>query len=267
MPHLDPPGGPRVWYDRRPADGPRVLLLMGLATSSDAWQPQLDGLPHLDLARLDARGVHRSEGGPVSVEALAADARAVLDALGWTSAHVVGFSMGGLVAAALAATHPTRVRSLTLACVGPAGLRHAVPGPADLWRLVRVRLGRGQVRDRAWADMLFSRPWQRRVGWDRVRAAAEVFRHARDDAWLVHQHTVAFGRYRLADHLPHLRHPVLVAGAGADRVVSSRATRDLSARLPEAASLFLAEAGHAMTWEAAPEFNAALAHHISGAER
>jgi pimeloyl-ACP methyl ester carboxylesterase len=266
MPTIDRDGA-QIWYDRRPADGPRALLLMGLATSSDAWAPQLAGLPDLDLLRLDARGVHRSGAGPVSVEALAADAAAALDAVGWSSAHVVGFSMGGMVAAELAARRPDRVRSLTLACVGPGGLRHAVPGPADLWRLARVRLGRGAVRDRAWADMLFSRAWQAAVGWPRVADAADVFRHARDDGWLVHQHTVAFGRYRLGQRLPALPHPLLVVGAGADRVLSPAAVRDLRALVPRAAHLDLPDAGHAVTWEAADAFNAAVRAHIAGAER
>ena len=266
MPEVEHDGA-RLWFDRRPADGPPVLLLMGLATSADAWAPQLAGLPDLDLLRLDARGVHRSGPGPVSVEALAADAAAVLDAAAWPSAHVVGFSMGGLVAAELAARWPSRVRSLTLACVGPGGLRHAVPGPADLWRLARVRLGRGAVRDRAWADMLFSRAWQQAVGWPSVAAAAEVFRHARDDARLVHQHTVAFSRYRLAERLPHLAHPLLLVRAGADRVLSPSAVAALHALRPTADRLDVAHAGHAVTWEAADTFNAALRAHVRGVER
>lgn len=50
------------------------------------------------------------------LEDMADDAIAVMDALGWTSAHLVGFSQGGMIAQALAVGHPDRVRSLTSIC-------------------------------------------------------------------------------------------------------------------------------------------------------
>jgi pimeloyl-ACP methyl ester carboxylesterase len=266
MPLLERAGA-SIWYDHQPGPGPRVLLLMGLATSSDAWAPQRAGLADHTLAWLDARGIHRSGGGrgPLTVEQLAEDAQATLDALGWERAHVVGFSLGGLVAAELALRAPERVSSLVLACVGTLG--HALPGPADLWRLARVRLGWGAVRDRAYADMLLSPRWQADAGPAAVAAAVEAFRHARDEGWQVHRGTLAMSRYDLRRRAAALQPPALLVQAGADRLISPAAVDALAGILPSAEVLRVEGAGHAITWEAADRFNAAVRAHVARAER
>src|SRR5207244_12989328 len=66
----------------------------------------------------DNRGVGRSDKpeGPYDLEVMADDALAVLDAAGYASAHVMGASMGGVIAQIIAVRHPERVRSLVLSC-------------------------------------------------------------------------------------------------------------------------------------------------------
>eukprot|EP00892_Ulva_mutabilis_P010834 jgi/Ulvmu1/8122/UM040_0017.1 len=106
---------------------PRVLMIMGLAASLDAWKPQiLDMLapqaasaePPMVMCLLDNRGVGESScparKADYSTAAMAADAAAVLDYIGWRRVHVVGFSMGGMVAAKFAATWPGRTASLSV---------------------------------------------------------------------------------------------------------------------------------------------------------
>jgi 3-oxoadipate enol-lactonase len=111
--------GPTLNYVRR-GSGEPMLLIQGMSGNHLSWgEPFLTELERdFDLVAYDHRGVGKSSRvtDPFSIGDLADDAAAVLDALGWDSAHVVGISMGGMVAQELALRHPQRVRTLTLGC-------------------------------------------------------------------------------------------------------------------------------------------------------
>jgi 3-oxoadipate enol-lactonase len=100
-------------------DRPPVLLLQGLGVDARGWALQRIPLGRrYRLLGVDNRGVGGSAGAPrpYSLEQMADDAVAVLDAEGVEAAHVIGASMGGVLAQILAVRHPHRVRSLVLAC-------------------------------------------------------------------------------------------------------------------------------------------------------
>lgn len=113
-------GPDHLWYDETAGDGlPLVLLHPGVADSR-VWDPLLSRLAGRRVVRFDRRGFGRSPRATVSHTALG-DLVAVLDALGYERAHLVGNSMGGETALALAVTNPDRVASLTLLCPGING--------------------------------------------------------------------------------------------------------------------------------------------------
>jgi pimeloyl-ACP methyl ester carboxylesterase len=111
--------GPTVNYVRR-GEGEPLLLIQGMGGNHLSWgEPFLTELERdFDLVAYDHRGVGRSSRvtDPFSICDLADDADALMEALGWESANVVGISMGGMVAQELALRHPERVRTLTLGC-------------------------------------------------------------------------------------------------------------------------------------------------------
>lgn len=100
-----------------PAGAPVVTLSHSLATDFSMWDPQLEALrARYRVLRYDTRGHGGTEapGGAYSLPQLAADARALLDALGIAKTHWVGLSMGGMIGQTLALETPEVFSSLVL---------------------------------------------------------------------------------------------------------------------------------------------------------
>lgn len=112
-------------YAEEGGEGPRVLFLAG--TGGDLRKPpSILRSPLAQRCRVlafDARGCGRSEkpDGTPTMADFADDAAALMDALGWARAHVVGYSFGGMVAQHMALRHPGRIERLVLAATSPGG--------------------------------------------------------------------------------------------------------------------------------------------------
>jgi 3-oxoadipate enol-lactonase len=109
------PAGPIHWTDA--GSGPVVVLLHGLGGDAGFWEPEVAAWSgRLRLLAIDLRGSGGtpSTGSGHTIADLADDVRAVLDDVGVDSAHVVGFSLGGLVAQEFALRHPGRLKRLVL---------------------------------------------------------------------------------------------------------------------------------------------------------
>lgn len=101
----------------RKGTGPTLLMIMGGGTGKGAWNALVDELaPRVACVTYDNRGTGAASdvGEDLSVEDLARDAAAVIEALGDEPVHVCGVSMGGFIAMRLAAMRPDLVRTLTL---------------------------------------------------------------------------------------------------------------------------------------------------------
>jgi pimeloyl-ACP methyl ester carboxylesterase len=134
-------GDIRIAYEvEGPGDGEPLLLIMGLGLSMAFWPEPFRRLlveRGFRVARFDNRDVggsthltHLGKPSPLvfatrrwsgyRLTDMADDAATVLDTLGWTSAHIVGVSLGGMIAQTLAGRHPERVRTLTSLSSTPA---------------------------------------------------------------------------------------------------------------------------------------------------
>src|SRR3954466_8081678 len=131
MSFLTTDDGTKLYWEESGAGAP-LLLIQGLGWSAEMWYSLI---PELETAyrviRYDARGIGRSDGppGPYPIERMADDALAVLGAAGVERAHVLGVSLGGIVAQEIALRHPTRVVSLLLGCTHPGGEETIWPAP------------------------------------------------------------------------------------------------------------------------------------------
>lgn len=129
-------GGVELWAEAAGPTDPVVLLLPGADASSRRWpDEELDSLTAAGcgVIRFDPRDTGRStvvaETDLYTLDDLAADAVAVLDAFDVAKAVVIGHSMGGMVAQVLALEHPERVAGLVLIATTPGPDDDRLPGP------------------------------------------------------------------------------------------------------------------------------------------
>jgi 3-oxoadipate enol-lactonase len=238
-----------IWWD---ATGPddragteTLLLLNGLSSPSATWFRLVRALrPQLRILTLDNRGTGRTgvPDGPYPIPLLAADALAVLDAAGADQAHVLGISLGGLIAQELALSHPERVRSLVLAATHP-GVPHATePDPEVSGALVAAASMPSDERAAYLAQFLYAAatPEEKRSEDEQARASWPTAEQG-----YLFQLLGAAGWERLAE-LPSLDVPALVLHGDDDRIVPVRYGEQLASALPRATLVRLPGAGHAL---------------------
>src|SRR4051794_11416111 len=120
--------------------GEPVVLIQGAGVYGSGWLPQVE-----DLCRdyrcltFDNRGVGASLpiGKALSIEQMAEDTLALMDAEGWASAHIVGHSLGGIVAQQIALKNRARVQSLVLMCTFSRGSDASKMSPFVIWAGLR----------------------------------------------------------------------------------------------------------------------------------
>jgi 3-oxoadipate enol-lactonase len=113
---LDRPGRPSIAH-RTDGEGEPLVLVHGVGGGSENWDGVVAALPRrFQVIRLDLSG-HGGSGlltSPCTVQDLARDVTDVMDALGVEAAAIAGFSLGGLIAQAIALESPERVTKLAL---------------------------------------------------------------------------------------------------------------------------------------------------------
>jgi pimeloyl-ACP methyl ester carboxylesterase len=117
--------------------GPPVILVQGLGYARWGWDPVVPGLAErFRVLSFDNRGIGESDkpAGPYSARLMADDVLQVLDEAGVERAHVIGASLGGMIAQEVAVAAPERVDRLVLCCTTPGG-PDAVPMPDVTVRL------------------------------------------------------------------------------------------------------------------------------------
>jgi 3-oxoadipate enol-lactonase len=124
----------------RAGSGPPLLLIMGMSGTFDHWDAGFlaDLRRDFDVIVYDHRGVGSSsplDGPPLTIARLAQDAAGLLDALEIDTAHVLGISMGGMVAQELALAHPERICTLALGCTYCGGEGSVLAGEEVMRKL------------------------------------------------------------------------------------------------------------------------------------
>jgi len=243
--------GTQLQYERR-GTGPPLLLIQGLGAHSLHWgEPFLTALERdFELVVYDHRGVGRSAAlaGEFAIPALAVDALALLDALELADAHVLGVSMGGMVAQELALMAAPRVRTLTLGCTTCGGTQSKPTAAEVVQRLTVAVLSRDRER------ML-------RTGFELVVSPAYASDPAHHAAFVeaarwfpaplpvLMDQKIAIEGHDMYARLRAVRAPTLVLHGTADELLAAINGELVASLIPGARLELLEGVGHLFFWE------------------
>jgi pimeloyl-ACP methyl ester carboxylesterase len=253
-----------------PAAAPQTLLMiMGLAGSGAMW---FRLLPHISRCHraivFDNRGTGDSSPAcvPLTMRTMADDAVAVLDAAGVEHAHVMGASMGGMIAQHLALDHRDRVRSLILACTTPGG--HREPPNLRLTAASLLRPWVGPARTFALVAPVLYSPRSRAEAPTRLREDRRIRAADRVRALTPMLQASAIARHDTRSRLHELAGlPTLVVHGLDDRLVSPSRGRELADAIPGARLVEIPGAGHLLATDAEQDVAGAVLSHLKTAGR
>jgi pimeloyl-ACP methyl ester carboxylesterase len=256
--------GGHAWRER--GDGGLVVLLHGLGGSRIAWDAQLASLgSRWRVAAWDMPGYGAAAplpDQPLTFRALADAADAWIVAMGATSAHVVGISMGGMIAQYLAAWHPQRVRSLTLLSSSP---KFGMDGTtADDWRAARLA-----PLDAGWEPAEFAERVLRGIVGPNITAAAYGSQREameRVPGVALRQSIECLVTHDTTALLPTITAPTLVLVGELDQETPPAYSQYLVDHLPDARLVVVPGAGHLLNAEAPEQVNRLLAEHLTAVE-
>lgn len=223
-----------------------LLMIMGLSGVKEDWHDLPQWLARdRPVAVFDNRGMGDSDvpDGPYSIEQLAGDARAVLDALDWGKAHVMGISMGGMIAQALSFALPDRVGRLVLGCTSDSGRLNPAPDREAMSAMMpTIGTSPRDALARALAinytpDWIERNPEHFQALVDR---AGQFRRRARGMLGQIS----AVSRFDMADQVRQLSSSSLVIHGDKDRLIPMANGQRLADRLPNARFEILTDCGH-----------------------
>jgi pimeloyl-ACP methyl ester carboxylesterase len=150
-------GTPFAYREVGPSTGVPVVFLHHFTAVLDDWDPAVvDGIAaERRVILVDLRGVGASGGTtPDSIEAMATDAVAFLEALGLSTVDLLGFSLGGMIAQVIIQQRPDLIRRVILAGTAPAG----DPGPAATGAILQAALDQAAAQGKHPKHFLFFSP-------------------------------------------------------------------------------------------------------------
>ena len=252
--------GTELYYERR-GDGEPLLLIQGLGGNSAHWgEPFLRELERdFELIVLDNRGIGRSaplDGADFTTADLAADARGLLDALELAPAHVLGISMGGMVAQQLALSAPENLRTVTLGGTSAGGTQSKPTSPQIVQELTAAVLSGDRERVlRTGFSVVVSAPFAAEPA--NFAEFSEAARLYPAEMNLLMSQQAAVYAHDTYGSLRGLNVPTLVIHGTADRMLDSSNGELIASLVPGARLELLDGVGHLFFWEQ-PERSAQL---------
>ena len=240
-----------------------VVLINGLADDLETWVYQVDALlaSGFKVLRFDNRGIGKSAkpAGPYTTELFAQDAKALVDHLGLSDFHLMGVSMGGMIAQEYALAFPDDLKSLTLACT------YAAPGPfcsrmyslwADMAPIVGVPTVMRDVTLWAFTQEFFQTREEELTEFE----TAMAYLDQPTSAYLAQLHSIR--HHDTTDRLHKVSTRTLVLAGEEDILIPVSLSRVLHGLIP-GSEFRTTPGGHACIWEHPDLFNQQFISFIS----
>jgi len=223
-----------------------LLMIMGLSGVKEDWHDLPERLAQdRPVAVFDNRGIGESDvpDGPYTAEQLAGDALALLDTLRWEQVHVMGISMGGMIAQTLALAVPERIDRLVLGCTSDTG--RVDPAPDREVMSAMMPMAGAAPREAAARALVvnYTPDW---IAENPLRFEALIdrsLRYRRRARGILAQIN-AVSRFAARERLADLTHAVLVLHGDADRLIPHPNGERLADRLRNARFETLPGCGH-----------------------
>ncbi len=242
-------GGLGIHYEAT-GEGFPLLLIMGLGANLDWWDPRLvEGLARdFRVIRFDNRGTGRSDDSEeeYTIRLFADDAVGLLDALGIARAHVLGISMGGMIAQELALAHPEKVERLVLAATHCGGSCAVPPSPDALGIMARIAgAPRAEETVRLTVLLCFTPAYAQENPEDVKTWVAEVLKAPTSRDTLLRQ-LGAIAGFDTHDRLPTLSIPTLVVHGEQDILIPPENGSILAKAIPGSHLVLLEHSAHGL---------------------
>lgn len=263
----DPPVG--LSWERFGGDGVPLLMINGLGSPSVAFESGFVA-ELLDrgcaVVRFDNRDTGRSDrcDRPYSIGDMAADAVAVMDAAGWPSAHVLGQSMGGMIAQQVAIDHPRRARSLISFMSSTGNRAFGRPSPDAIEALLTVQPADrdGWLAHRVASERVWASPDHWDPDWVRAKGRA-MYERGVDPAGTARQFRAVVAAGDRDAALAGLSLPVLVLHGTADTLIDPSGGEHTAAVIPGASHVAVDGLGHDLPPSRWPEVADLIARFIA----
>lgn len=230
-------------------EGYPLLMIMGLSANADWWSPELLNIlaKNFKVITFDNRGAGRSSkaDGPYSIELFVGDTIGLMNALAINQAHVVGVSMGGMIAQKMVLDHPSRVNRLVL-CVTNVGGTEAVMNPAVAAELVKVSQLSDEEIEEQTINILFPEHFIRDNPYLVEQFRTRYRQHPIPFDCYMHQ-LGAIMNFSSFQRLGEIKAPVLVITGSEDILIPPENSKILASDIPGAKLLIIEGAGHGLT--------------------
>ncbi len=237
--------------------GEPLLMIMGLSADQRGWAPQIGFFKkYFKVITFDNRGAGRSDkpAGPYTIKMMADDTIGLMDCLNIEKAHVMGLSMGGMIAQEIAINYPLRVNRLILASTYSCNdnslngateeMASAIQQPYSQWLVSLVNLAFGKPSNK----FIFS--LQIRISSLFISSSIKALNQAG-----VMGQTEACIKHDTIERLSSIQSPTLVITGTKDRVIKPSSSETLATKIPHARLFKIENGSHTCNSEMKNIFN------------